>query len=841
MPPFQLDPYCFAFEQPITRVVRIAPRMVRSRGSVSSLGGIERRGGCRPWLFAVVFALLAVGLAACGGGHHSAPQPAENGVPNSASAGRQAQCQPAQVQGADVPPIGAPVDTLTSKYSVRINGKDYGPGQALGAELLIVDRCTLAVQSFHYTEFGRDVDAIASKIKDLNSNSSLVILQYPIGLSASDNELKRFNETVLGVLGAPPINRNQADREFTVIGGNRWPQGAAFHNYGRTPVARQAGSLSGYLRLNPATERYDFLFADYVPYSTSARSQGTKENTVQIGTDRISDALPSASSAGFQVVALDGVSLHVDSHEAIPTTTSAGSPDLAGQQRLESVLHALGSNSNRLVIVQSIGNPGGKARTPAWAAVARELVTLGGTSAIFNALDGTGGYALVGRVGMNAPPAEASEPLTHQPGRLQGALARSQGSDMDPLLAGASADTNTGLLAIVYEPGRSFPAFLPSDRAAQSKQAETYIGTHIMRVCPETATSCDIRARYYLKYNEQDWHNALSKLIAKSEFPCPNGPGFTVADCDAVRSQLIKEVSDLNDVQHYLGELQKPFGSAQAGAQVDLNAVAGDVQRSIEAPGEHQVNVNPFQAMSLIFKLGSIAPPPASGLFSGISAGFGLAAYFMRADNSPNLLGPKVAERASALGEQMFSRFLAASTEFDTIGKIVVSNYGKLTDMTNKIHDDPAWELPNLAKVVDTIRKGSRQFFYQSLLPVAYPLAVRINPAPPAGPTEASGYTCFSSFGQSNGQHPNTSSPFRNEPPSGQDRQIIDFRADGTPIEPVFALASNLRENPFPGPASRVTDRAIGPDVGFAKPQLYSPRYFDFSKSVQNDARCPFG
>lgn len=250
-------------------------------------------------------------------------------------------------------------------------------------------------------------------------------------------------------------------------------------------------------------------------------------------------------------------------------------------------------------------------------------------------------------------------------------------------------------------------------------------------------------------------------------------------------------------------------------------------------------------------KLGAVAPPPASNVAAGMSAAFSIVAYFTRPNGSANLIGPRVTEKVDQLATDAFNRYQAASDELDTIGTIVASDYGKLTSMAAKVDSDENWRLPpTLSAAASQIRKASVTWFYQSLLPVAYSV-VQIDPSPPDGPTNARDYTCFSSLVTSSdpgGGAPLTSRPLRNEPGSGQVREITGFSSNGTPIAPVFALASDVNTNPFRVPGKELTDPLfrggddrLGPGIGFQTTLLYSPRYFTFARTVQNGERCPYG
>ncbi len=812
-------------------------------GSTRFRGGGPRRtqriGGWAAPLAAaaIVLAGLAIGSTAAGA------SPSGNGSPADAPG-----CAPGQVQQAGVPPMGAPVATVTAgSAAVAIDGREYTPsGPGSLAHLVIVNRCSLAVRAYGFDDHGQTVAAIRDHLAGLDAGS-IVILAMPDGLGLSYSQLKDLNDDVLAKVGAPALTIDQAENAFSVVGVRGWQSGAAFRNVGGT-VDDVEGDVSGYLRLNPVTERYDFVLADYVPFDTAVPASAGR-STIQVGGASYTQTLPAGSSAGFHVLALDGKSLTPLLDRAMPTNTTGGPPgptpaDLSDQQALAATLQTLAA-TDELVMVQSIGNPGGLKRTPAWASAANQLVKLGGTSAVFNGLDGTGGYSLVGSVGMTVPPAEVGQSLTKEPARLEGLLARTQSSGFAPLAADPLGTVNVGLVQLAYQSPTPFPAFGTEGQ----RKAETYIGTKVMKVCPADAKSCDVRSQYYENYRAS-WSTIQNQLLDLKD-RCPDGPGFTSADCQAVRGQLYTEVSDLTRVQHYLGELQKPFGTAQVAALVDLKNVDREIQKSVAPPPEGVTTSQAFEIMALVMKLGAIAPPPASNVAAGLSATFSIVAYFTRSSGSSNLIGPRITEKADQLGTDAFNRYQVASDQLDSIGRIVASDYGKLTTMAANVDSNEGWRLPpTLGAATDQIRKASVRWFYQELLPVAYSV-VQIEPAPPDGPANARDYSCFSSYartGGAAGEAPLTSRPLRDEPDSAQDRQITGFGNDGTPIAPVFALTSDVGTNPFRVPRSELTDPLfrgaddpLGPGIGFQKILLYSPSIFSFDKTVHDGSRCPYG
>jgi hypothetical protein len=745
------------------------------------------------------------------------------------------QCPGALPQ--DVPPLGVPIDTIASNNAVRINDQDYLPGNT-GGSLVFLDRCTLTVsESFAYDRSAGNFDEIAHRIDHWGPNT-LVILTYPIAGPElfNDKDLSFFNEQILAKIGAPPVTREQTLFGFSVIGGPKWQLGSAFTNFDRTFDRTSAnGALMGYLRVNSLTDRFDFVFSDYVPFSSSyvlssTQTSSPTQNTIQVGTALYTDTLPQGAASGFQIVQLDSGSLAPLKHQAFATD------DPGGQQELASALGEAASDPKRVVVIQSIGNPG-RARTQAWADAGNQIAKFGGTSAIFNAVDGTRGYALVGRAGMTTLPGEVSQPGDHA-SKVEGYLARANSSDFEPLVANA-AGTNAALLSIVNQDAQPFPAF----KTAADQRAETYIGKDITGMCPATADTCDVRAKYTEDYGTQNWGNRYTDLADTKNRPCHDGDGFTAADCDAVRTQLAREVRDVGDVKHYIDLLQKPFGDAKTDALVDLPKIADDINKQLSVSADHRATQPSIQALALIAKIGSAAPPPANYVASGLGAAMSLTAYFQPADNTANLVGV-ISQRAGDLVSDIGKRYRAASALLDSLGKIVVSDYGKLSTMASMVRSDPKWRLPDsMAKVVETMSAGARQYFWQTLLPIPY-FVVQVVPPSPNGPTTANAYLC------KHRPRPLTTEdvdqyPLRNEPASAQGRRIVGFADDGRPLEQVFALARSIDKFDFDLPTDKLTDplvRSIDDGgVGFTAMQLYSPKNFDFSRTLTNNAKCPFG
>jgi hypothetical protein len=139
------------------------------------------------------------------------------------------------------------------------------------------------------------------------------------------------------------------------------------------------------------------------------------------------------------------------------------------------------------------------------------------------------------------------------------------------------------------------------------------------------------------------------------------------------------------------------------------------------------------------------------------------------------------------------------------------------------------------------VDKGSKRFFYTSLLPVAYRMW-RFSPPMPAN---ARDFNC-----KVISYHPHL---FENSPDNGQERQITGFGATGDPNKTLVALARHLdgsgRTHPYLTPSSGLLAPLLEPatpnpddrGLGLTKTELISSRYFAYQEGVSlvNDSACP--
>jgi hypothetical protein len=574
---------------------------------------------------------------------------------------------------------------------------------------------------------------------------------------------------------------------------------------------------------------FDFVFTEYVHVDTAAGQTGT-ESSIAVADKKYTATHPTGVS-GFQYLRLDSKTLAMQANFVYVTNSTNAAADAKEVTRLANDLTFTTTEPDHpLVILQSYGAP--TAYSTDWDRAAMAIQKLGGTRQVFNALnqpntalspdDGgrRGAYAFIGRVGGGAPRAEASYPLTGRPGRLAGLLMRSRSADFEAMMvsnarADGSSPVNEELVRIVNQPAKPYPPLA-------SKAAEAFLGgPEVMGVC-QAGAACDVRKTYSTNYSGTWTTIATSLLNAKTK--CQEArPGFTPDECEKVRSQLFDEVQSGNRVRHYLGAegLQRPFGAASVAGLANIGAISSDIQTAVNPPPADNTTSHALNITSFILKIGGFAPPPASQVAAGLGAVFGLAGYLTKKDNAANLIGPQVQTAASKLGVELTRRYQTAGDQFDDIGRMIVSDYGKLNEVAGKVDSDPNWILGNVGAARDALELGAKQTIYERLLPLAWPVLYDLG-----GSGNARNWYC------SGGLFAYDKHLFADEPDSNQTVQ----RFERTGWNPVIAVAAahaqgSLHSARIPGPPAslteplfRVTTDPLGGGMGLNKLEFYSPR-----------------
>ena len=131
-------------------------------------------------------------------------------------------------------------------------------------------------------------------------------------------------------------------------------------------------------------------------------------------------------------------------------------------------------------------------------------------------------------------------------------------------------------------------------------------------------------------------------------------------------------------------------------------------------------------ALSYVSLLGN-ADPETTAIGNTLNAAFLLGAYFTRDDGSADLVGPQVTTAASKLGVELADRYSEAGDHLNDLGRLIVSDYGKLTTVASKVDAKPGpgetdWRLGNVGKAREGLERAAKRTIYEALVPLAYPV-----------------------------------------------------------------------------------------------------------------------
>jgi hypothetical protein len=618
----------------------------------------------------------------------------------------------AGVCGADVPALGMPIDTVFGRSnSVKIGTKEYAVGSPW-LHLVVVNRCTLEVRDYRYSDRGEDLDAMKALIDKLDSKS-LVIVAAPLGLGLSYARSDALNRDILRPIGAAPIPINQTEKPFSVIGAPGWTVGAAFQNRGsRLGVPGQApsnpGSLRGYLQKDIAKQLFTFVFPDFVRVST--RSDGTATtNTMTVGATTQPGSIPDGRS-GFQLVVLNSRTLDVIQNGVYPTN---GAPDPGSDELQQRYFgEALQKvDGNQIALVQSIGAP--KPTTVGWNEIAKGIDRLGGERTVVNQLAGQA-YGLIASPAWRAGAKESvADKASQQLGAVGSLLGRTDQSAFIPVLTDLTGATSgNDLVEIAYKPATAWPLRDTPQHLAAIKFVADALGLKVD----------DPRLRYTdlgIAFSDAQY---LGKLQAMTY---PGSPAFSAQDFAAVKAQLEQEFGWVSTVRSFIDRLKGVTSSSVISNSLALNRVTREIRSAVS---DEPVEVNPYEILSIIAKMAGVAAehaaaePEVAGALSFISGAFALAAMATSGPKGQSPLDVFIA-RKDQLSDELADRFQGTLNQLGQLRSILVTDAGKLQESGTAIADGkPGWKMTDDTIAVAQRSEGlaAQQLYASTLLRIPY-------------------------------------------------------------------------------------------------------------------------
>ncbi len=700
-----------------------------------------------------------------------------------ATGGRRAGAADSSTVNADlvVPPAGVPVDTRAATPSTRGErfaislgapiGKAYYPDkQSDAAQVLVLDRSSLEfVSNKSYAGSAAGMSQLEQDVKGLGSGE-LVVVTTKSGALPGGAGLASLNGA-LAYIGAASADGSSPYSAigFSAAGAGTGTQNLGMGLKGNDDRVAAAGSLRGFLQhttLSDGSSAYHYVSGDYAAFDTNAPGTSPTQAAIQVdGHTYRSDSLP-AGQTGFFTLTLDAGSLsHVDD-ETYPVN---GSPKPGGE--LEAMAGDLKyTKPDQLVFVQSIGAV--RQVNPGWEGVGDQLEALGGGSPyIFGAVgtNTSGGYTQVGPPGGRwaSSTKVASPAATGSGARLIGLLSRNGKSQFNPELAGPDPRLANDLPLVAYKPSVPWPM---RDTPARNAAIACINAALDFPAGP-------IEDKYWQNENE-DWDGHQGTLNGWSYKSLPSGPGcnkraFAEPDFKAVQGQLLKEFPKVSQVLgKFIPNLTAPFNDSKTSAYAAFNTVLSDVEASANAQGKQAsgdalgISGALLDGLALLFG----EEEAGVGLFIGLmGAAFDVAsATESGADGGP---ADKVTGQGAELGEQLVDWYTNLVNQTNHVGKLLVSDWGRLSTANDKTNNDWRWDSDYLTPMEDALKLSARNWAYNALVPLVYrPYAFKPDGDPGAFPCHVEVQTS----GNPPVRDDWTYKPFKGEPQNGKLSMVDD-------------------------------------------------------------------
>jgi hypothetical protein len=757
---------------------------------------------------------------------------------------------------ADVPPSGLTLDT-DKDNAISIGGQSYGKVSDNGIGYAIVERTTGAVVKSG--DVGPDktgITALSTLADEYGAaDGSTNFMHYLMILSGGTGQSPETANVFVGVMKKIGVALPSPETFLAFNGRNRFsivgipggpPDSATTRIPGGPEGAANSDAITGYLQRNEAVNAqgakvYEYVSGENPEFDTKAAGSTGTTNVMTVDGKKFEASLLPNATAGFHLVVLNSMTLQPIDNVGLSTNGNGGN-DLVEFQGAAANRFAESTRTpgTPLVLVQSIGKP--KAAGPVWETFASGIARLGGNPQVVNALNGTAEYAFVGRAGSTAPPAESTTAYdkgpypapTLYPAHLIGVLARSRTSNFVPNVYSTPTTerpgglVNIGMMQVAYQPPTAWPELAPGANRDEVEKAAHYICTKL-NFCQPVASCDSVRECFWKKY-DSDWGDKHTGIIGM-EYP-GGDEGFTSAVFLAVKNELKEETGEVAEVHSWLAKLLAPLEQTSGSSYVDLQAIGNKVWESVQRPAADNSTSWILGLVGHVIAIGRIAPPPANNVAAGLSGIFGLASFLSDKSGQP-ILGAQIKVKSSELAKELYKRVDLARETTTALGMLITSDYGKLT--TTFSHLDAAWSPPSTAEADRALSIGAQQWFYEALIPTAYPNLIRAS-----GVTNARALNCTLPDEGNRRSWPN-------QPDQLQMNTTTGYDANGNPITSDFFFTQGIGGGASP-PAS-LGDEMFRPleakdsGLGIEKLQFFSARVFNgnISHAIYNYNQCGVG
>jgi hypothetical protein len=455
------------------------------------------------------------------------------------------------------------------------------------------------------------------------------------------------------------------------------------------------------------SHQYQFVPGDYVAYDTSKAGAAAGQNTMVVGANQYTSALPAGASDGFQVLALDKTLTPV---LGTPRTFSSG-PQLADMANL--LRSARTTRGVSTVLVQSIGRPSPAtvSADDAWNALAGEIGNLGGNSDVLLTLPGhdwkqppgAGGWYSLATSPGSSPVAEASSPLTGRDGDLGGILGRNTRWQYEPLMEEAGGEAGGEMLTLAYQQPQQWPF-----TDAQSRPVLDYLASYDQGATdlrPLQQTSCydpgdtpDVRSSYCSITVDWDGMNRGLGDSKLGQGVCARYPGTPAVKVDqaqyeAICDRISRETAWLAAVKQDMLQMKaEALGDQALTAYMAVSGMADQAKADVEsgqAKPNRNVTAEALEMTGESLELISLFMPEPIGAVGEVFAGtLALAGEVTSLDEGDeqgeSAVGQPFTVPPDKVGEEMEDRLNTAGLAFDHAWDMIVSDPAKLEEAYNR-------------------------------------------------------------------------------------------------------------------------------------------------------------
>jgi hypothetical protein len=732
--------------------------------------------------------------------------------------------------------VGLAIRTSSASRGVTLGGTHLAPQDPSAAlQLVVLGRATTEVLANEsYAGDATGTAALAQRVKALDSMQTAVITTpnadgnpSPFPDVGSVNNINTALKQLGGENVSTACTASGCGASFSIVGVPGLPPYTADYNINLPRTAGGSlGEMKGYLQQD-SSQNFTYVSADYVPFDTHGDETSGQRAAITIGdcgvppdvpptvptpirtpcTSYDSEVLAAGSTGGFFVLVLDAGTLEMRDSGTFDTGNGSA-VDMAGAlQGMHALLDRYENDPTKLIFVQSIGTvrriDGPAATAAAWRAVAGDQGDLGGLKALFDALVGgpAGSYALVAPGSKLPQPCKnecvtsevsvASAAASGTPGRLSGVLSRNARGQFHAANATSQDKTGDSLEQVVYQDPVAWP-MRDRDHASALK---CVTGALQEKLGAELETP--IEANYFSQGEMispgliATLENDLSEIDYGSarQVPGCDNPDFNSLVFADVKDQLAREFGYVSIVVGLIQGMKSTFYDDQTRANLMQTAV-DDVSRAINAPHDQaKTTLDAFAIIGDLFDLIALIPGPTE-IGGGLAAvGFDITSETLKDPAGDPAVD--VTATADGLANALSSQIDATVNRYDTIGGMILADWGRLTRAAvNSVPGQP-WALSAAGqkRVQQGVGAAGQRLAYRGLFGLRYWAYRLIGAGQPPGLNSPADYRCAKYEDDPNTPVPKPDftgywRPFKGYGSQGGAMSVVtDAGTDGRPVD----------------------------------------------------------